>query len=32
MKTMNVNQMSEVKGGYFVTLILPNGQRVRVWV
>lgn len=32
MKTMNVKQMSETKGGYYVTLILPNGERVRVWV
>jgi hypothetical protein len=32
MKTMNLQQMQETKGGYYVTLILPNGERVRVWV
>lgn len=32
MKTINKNQMQDIKGGYYVTLILPNGERVRVWV
>lgn len=32
MKTLNKNQMQEVKGGYYVVLILPNGQKVKVWV
>lgn len=31
-KSMSIEQMNETKGGYYIMITLPNGQKVRVRV
>jgi hypothetical protein len=31
-RKLNVEQLNEVKGGFYVILTLPDGTKVRVWV
>ncbi len=31
-RTLNAQQMNEVKGGYFVIIVAPDGKRYKIWV
>jgi bacteriocin-like protein len=31
-RTLNAKELNEVKGGYFVIIVTPDGRRYKIWV
>ena len=31
-RKLNAQEMNEVKGGYFVIIVTPDGRRYKIWV